>query len=627
MKRFVLYLALIWLTLLSVSAGYRAIRGFDPQVPAGESYAVQAHDPSNQALYTAYEVLHWSMRWLTPHFGVFDAPEYSAEAMLHFEATDSGAQDVFIGFLLAIFVFVSEDIACVAGGILSAAGTVSLSAAIAGCYFGIFISDVLLYWLGRVVGEPAFKIGFIARAAEGGTFLRLKNGFDGHVFKIVFITRFIPGSRVIAYVTAGVLKVKFPRFACSLAIAAAVWTPILVAIAYFVGRPLIAFWDQSGWWVLPIVLLGIVSIYIGVCVLAQSLTYRGRRMLRGRWLRFTRWEFWPALPVYLPVFFYGCYLSLKHRGSTLWAICNPGMKPLSGLAMESKSEILAALDSSTGLVADWDCIHPSDTVDARMMQLDTFRQQHSIDWPLVLKPDIGQRGEGVAVIRSETVARDYLSANTEPVIAQRYIAGAEFGVFYYRLPGESKGRLFSITEKVLPELVGDGERSVERLILDDTRAVAQAKHYLKVNVARLNEVLAVGESIRLVELGTHCRGAIFLDGNRFQSDALAARLDAVLAGYEGFHFGRFDLRVASGEALRAGETFKILELNGVSSESTDIYDPGNSLFAGWAKLCRQWRLAFEIGAANRTAGVLVPTWREIAAVLRGHRKRTPFEAL
>ena len=47
--------------------------------------------------------------------------------------------------------------------------------------------------------------------------------------------RFIPGSRVIAYVTAGVLRIKFPRFAASLAIAAAVWTPILVSIAYFAG--------------------------------------------------------------------------------------------------------------------------------------------------------------------------------------------------------------------------------------------------------------------------------------------------------------------------------------------------------------------------------------------------------
>jgi hypothetical protein len=41
----------------------------------------------------------------------------------------------------------------------------------------------------------------------------------------------------------------------------------------------------------------------------------------------------------------------------------------------------------------------------------------------------------------------------------------------------------------------------------------------------------------------------------------------------------------------------------VTSESTDIYDPKNSLLAAYQVLFRQWRLAFEIGAANRRAGV------------------------
>jgi len=40
---------------------------------------------------------------------------------------------------------------------------------------------------------------------------------------------------------------------------------------------------------------------------------------------------------------------------------------------------------------------------------------------------------------------------------------------------------------------------------------------------------------------THCRGAIFLDGNRYLSEALEARLDEVLSSYEGFYFGRFDV--------------------------------------------------------------------------------------
>ena len=56
-------------------------------------------------------------------------------------------------------------------------------------------------------------------------------------------------------------------------------------------------------------------------------------------------------------------------------------------------------------------------------------------------------------------------------ILQEYVHGLEFGLFYVRRPSEERGRIFSITEKRLPVVTGDGERSLEELILDDERAV------------------------------------------------------------------------------------------------------------------------------------------------------------
>lgn len=534
-------------------------------------------------------------------------------------------QSLIMGGLLFLLVFFSEDLACIAGGILAAGGVVSLSAAILGCFLGIFVSDLGIYAIGRIVGSRALRFSFFSKAADGNTFSRIRSRYERKGFQVVFMTRFIPGSRVIAYLTGGVMKLPFPRFTLWLALAAGLWTPILVVVAYWMGRPLIEWWERAGLVVLPLVAFGVALIYFGLHVLTQAMTYRGRRSLRGQWVRLTQWEFWPALPVYLPVFFYGCYLALRFRSARVWAACNPGMYPVSGLALESKSEILGALNARTGCVADWARIKASDIIEDRLSELKTFQARNQIDWPLVLKPDIGQRGEGVAVIHDQEAATAYLSHNSECVIAQRYISGAEFGVFYYRLPETEERHLFSITEKVLPILIGDGIRTVERLILDDSRAVALAKHYLKVNAARLSEVPNSGEAIQLVELGTHCRGAIFLDGNRYKSEALRLALDEVLSTYDGFYFGRFDLRVPSGEALKRGEGIQILELNGVSSESTDIYDPKNSIFKAWRVLCRQWQIAFQIGAANRAAGAKIPAWNEIFAVLRGHRARSPYE--
>jgi hypothetical protein len=55
-----------------------------------------------------------------------------------------------------------------------------------------------------------------------------------------------------------------------------------------------------------------------------------------------------------------------------------------------------------------------------------------------------------------------------------------------------------------------------------------------------------------------------------------------------------------------GRNIKIIELNGVTSEMTNIYDPRYSLIDAYRILFHQWRLAFEIGAENSKMGATQP---------------------
>ena len=199
-------------------------------------------------------------------------------------------------------------------------------------------------------------------------------------------------------------------------------------------------------------------------------------------------------------------------------------------------------------------------------------------------------------------------------IVQEYIDGAEFGVFYYRRPSEPHGHIFSVTEKQFPAVVGDGRRTLEQLILHDDRAVCAARLYCDRHRHKLSSVPADGETFPLVELGTHCRGAMFLDGRWVLTRALEERFDAIAQGFDGFYFGRFDVRVGGGlESFRAGHGFKIIELNGVTSEATHIYHPGTPLMMAYRVLMRQWQIAFDIGAENRRSGVPPTTETPIAA--------------
>jgi hypothetical protein len=124
----------------------------------------------------------------------------------------------------------------------------------------------------------------------------------------------------------------------------------------------------------------------------------------------------------------------------------------------------------------------------------------------------------------------------------------------------------------------------------------------------------LGERLKLAETGNHAQGCIFQDGGHLWSGALASAIDDLARRVPGFYIGRFDIRYRDPDEFRQGHNFVIVELNGASSEATNIYDARNSLRSAYETLARQWKLVFEIGAANRARGQvpapLSTLWRE-----------------
>lgn len=348
---------------------------------------------------------------------------------------------------------------------------------------------------------------------------------------------------------------------------------------------------------------------------ARAALWRRWRRLVGRGRRLVHWEFWPPAVFYPPVVAYILWLGLKHRGLTVFTAANPGIRD-GGFIGESKHAILTALAGAGDAVAPHRLIEAGPPPD-RLAALDAALGAIGVDYPIVLKPDVGQRGAGVRVVRDRDAAARYLAEVGGPVIAQAFAPGLEFGVFYVRHPAEPRGRIFSITAKELPTVTGDGRRPLRDLILADDRAVCMFDAYAAAQAGRLDGVPAKGEVIPLVEVGTHARGAIFRDGGWARTEALEAAIDRISRGVPGFYFGRYDLRTPSLADFMAGRNFRIVELNGVTAEATDIYDRRNGVVTAWRTLCRQWALAFAIGAAHRARGArvtpLAELWRNVRA--------------
>jgi len=153
----------------------------------------------------------------------------------------------------------------------------------------------------------------------------------------------------------------------------------------------------------------------------------------------------------------------------------------------------------------------------------------------------------------------------------------------------------------------------------------QARTFL----ARLGERRATipsdGERIVLAIAGNHAQGTLFKDGREMITPALEARVDAIARQFDGFFIGRFDVRYADRGAFMAGRDLAVVELNGATAECTNIYDPDRSLLAAYRTLFLQWRLVFEIGAANRRAGRPASSTQRLVHLLREHlHATTPF---
>lgn len=518
---------------------------------------------------------------------------------------------------LAFATLVSEDLACIAAGLLVAQGSLRFGPAATACFVGIFSGDLLLVLAGRGLGRPALGLAPLRWWITTAAVARAERWFRRRGPGLILASRFMPGTRLPTYFAAGVLRAPLAPFLGWFFLACALWTPLLVGSAVLFGEAallIFASWANSVPVLISAGLFALVAsrLAVGLC------TWRGRRLLLSRWRRLTRWEFWPMWAIYPPVIVYILWLGVRHRCLTLFTLANPGIGAGGGLAGESKSAILRGLAGAGDAVAPWALVAAGER-ENRVAAVADFMQRAALNFPVVLKPDVGERGRGVVIARDWTMVEDSVCAEPAAMMAQAYVPGVEFGVFYVRRPSADCGGIFSITAKHLVVVEGDGRRTLEDLILADDRAVCLARFFLRKHESRLEDVPAAGETVTLSELGTHSRGALFLDGSHLVTPALTAAIERVSRAHAGFYFGRYDVRTASAEALRRGE-FTVIELNGLTSEATSIYDPRHSVWFGWRVLCRQWRLAFAVAAENRAGGRKPLGWREVLGLIASHTR-------
>ena len=511
------------------------------------------------------------------------------------------------GALIIASTFILEDPTTVGCGILVAEDVIAWETAFLALWVGIAIGDMGLYAIGRFLGPQALRWGLMDESRLD----KARKWFDRNLFLAVILSRFVPGMRWPAYVGAGLFRASAHHFLLFTITATLAWTTFLLGGAIFFGERILPLLGEFRW---PAALVLLVII-----VLVQR-TARKRINAEddgtphpAEPAPVSYFEFWPPVLFYFPIGFWYAWLALRYRSFTLPTAANPAIYA-GGLIYESKNDILDLVPDShrDAFATHARLVHQKpDDVD----EAEAAMEAAGVTYPVVAKPDKGQRGNGVQPVSNRAELAAYLEAfplDHEIQLQQRVPWDNEVGILYYRLPDAETGQIFSVTRKYFPKVVGDGTRTLRALIEADPRARLLTRIYFPRHADRLDAVIPDGETVSLVFSGSHAGGAIFKDGQSLLTPALEACIDDIARALPEFYFGRFDIRFRDEERFQAGENFKIVEINGAGAEATHIWDADARLRDAYKTLCQQFTILFTIGNQNR---------------LRGHRALGPVQFL
>jgi membrane protein DedA with SNARE-associated domain len=137
--------------------------------------------------------------------------------------------------------FILEDAATVIAAMQAEDGAVSIALALGSLYAGIVLGDLGLYGLGRLSAH----IPWVASRLPPHRHAAVRAWISGRIFKVVLISRFLPGMRLPTYTTCGFVGADLRQFTLAAITATAAWTSLLFVVSLRVGQFLM---DHLGAW-------------------------------------------------------------------------------------------------------------------------------------------------------------------------------------------------------------------------------------------------------------------------------------------------------------------------------------------------------------------------------------------
>ena len=535
--------------------------------------------------------------------------------------------------VIFFMTFVHEDAAIFAAAFSTVEQLLPVWMAYVSVYLGIVIGDMLIYGLGHY----AQKNSWLRSKIIGPKVERLKLWLETHLVRVLVLCRITPGLLFPTFVACGWFRIPFSRFATVSILAGAVYSSIVLTVVILFGDLVLNNLGYWAWGLAALVIIGFAirnsfksrwsktteramgdlppSFFAVFKKYMPDLKHRfhGMPSLDGLKKTVGQAEKIPNPVLYIPVGLYYLYLGLRYRSFTLPSASNPKIET-GGFMGESKASVMQMVgNDQQAWIAEFVIMHRNGVAgDKDLENALALMKDKKLEFPVVAKPDIGWNGYGVRLIEDCNHLLHYISdfPHDEKIILQRPVPyDGEAGIFYVRIPGESNGKIYSITLRYFPFVKGDGKSTLRELIRNDQRTKLRADYYLGGKTEHvgfgeedLDHVPSNGELVRLSFIGSLRVGGLYRNASHLITPELSDRFDRIAQSMPEFYFGRFDVRFESVERLMKGEGFNIIEINGAGAEAIQAWDPDVRLLSLYREFFKAYRLLFKIGNLNRARG-------------------------
>lgn len=497
-------------------------------------------------------------------------------------------------FKIATGTLISEDLTLVAALYSYKIQIISASTLLIGYLSGVTIGDYLLYLVGYF--SRHIKYLWIQKKIATAKVWTTNNTEKFDTFLI--LTRFIPGSRIPTYFLAGATKYPALKFLSLLMFSTFIFAIVNLAVINIFKSQI-----SSNSWLQNLVLAAVSFLVTIVLFKTLIFVYKNRgdipSALKAKWYSIARLkhpEFWPPSIFYAPTYLVYIFLCIKNKLMFTPSYANPSI-PYSGIVGESKSLIdKLLLKAAPSQHLKTLVLSKTLSPEKKLEETINFKDSYNLNYPIVCKPNKGERGKDVYIAENKNDLLNYFKSSSKEVLLQEFCDYQnELGILYYNL--NNSHEVLSVTKKVFPSVIGDGQKTLQQLVLSDSRAKFLSSVYQKHNQELWHKVIPKGQEHTLTQIGNHSQGCIFLDGSDLLSQKLKDAVISISKNIPEFHFGRFDIKYKSEEELNKGH-FKIIELNGAMAEATHIYDPKMKLKGIYSVLFKQLRIVFKIGRQN-----------------------------